>query len=429
MKRKRIEADGLGVALDSTHGNTMNDLSKEGIAMTSRKFSRKRIGQALGLLALGLVVLVGSAGYGQTQTTTFPPSVAVETQVGTNGRLDVEIFANTRFQVDFMVDGTTHTLIKQGISVVIVTTGTSGKPLRPDTITSIQSLVQGHLVAVLTPADFTISGGSNNSMAGGPIIITPKARTSGGQTKLLHNLVVAQDDSGLLEPPVGAEFKSNKLCGCEILKISVKIEGPKNYTSEGVNGDRVNDVVKSYATITVETKGTGTIKFDIKDVLRYLSVYTYDELTDTERAEDFTLQSSVDAGELVSPKELRRIREPRECGKPIIMRIELRNLILREKDGDKEKPGSDHNRKANDISLQDYLTHLGGRRGWLRTYLTTAFSLTFKVEDGGCSDDHYVRIIYVLGPFTIKFGGGDTYYIRPNTMNVEGVGLYWGKKK
>ncbi len=32
--------------------------------MTNRKFSRKRIGQALGLLALGLVLLVGSAGYG-----------------------------------------------------------------------------------------------------------------------------------------------------------------------------------------------------------------------------------------------------------------------------------------------------------------------------------------------------------------------------
>jgi len=31
--------------------------------MTSHKFSRKRLGQALGLLALGLVLLVGSAGY------------------------------------------------------------------------------------------------------------------------------------------------------------------------------------------------------------------------------------------------------------------------------------------------------------------------------------------------------------------------------
>jgi YVTN family beta-propeller protein len=41
-----------------------SQIPKEGSAMTNRKFSRKRFGQALGLLALCLVLLVGSAEYG-----------------------------------------------------------------------------------------------------------------------------------------------------------------------------------------------------------------------------------------------------------------------------------------------------------------------------------------------------------------------------
>jgi YVTN family beta-propeller protein len=45
-------------------------ISKEGITMTNRKFSRKRIGQALGLLVLSLALLAGSGGYGQQ---TFDP--------------------------------------------------------------------------------------------------------------------------------------------------------------------------------------------------------------------------------------------------------------------------------------------------------------------------------------------------------------------
>jgi YVTN family beta-propeller protein len=45
--------------------HTNSQIPKEGSAMTSHKFSRKRIGQALGLLALGLVLLVGGVGLGQ----------------------------------------------------------------------------------------------------------------------------------------------------------------------------------------------------------------------------------------------------------------------------------------------------------------------------------------------------------------------------
>lgn len=61
MKRNRSRAEGLGAALESTNGHTINDLLKEGITVTSRKFSRKRIVQALGLLMLGLALLVGKA--------------------------------------------------------------------------------------------------------------------------------------------------------------------------------------------------------------------------------------------------------------------------------------------------------------------------------------------------------------------------------
>ena len=60
MERNRIEAerkDRQGAALDSTHSNTINDLSKEGITMKNRKFSRRR-NVAFKALAIGLVSLV-----------------------------------------------------------------------------------------------------------------------------------------------------------------------------------------------------------------------------------------------------------------------------------------------------------------------------------------------------------------------------------
>jgi hypothetical protein len=88
---------------------TNSQISKEGIAMTSRKFSRKRIVQALGLLALGLVLLVGSAEYGQTQTQPqcsiyFGPSLITNDitklmMTDASGRATVELWTGVFFSI------------------------------------------------------------------------------------------------------------------------------------------------------------------------------------------------------------------------------------------------------------------------------------------------------------------------------------------
>jgi len=54
--------------------------------MTSRQFSRKRIGRALGLLALSLALLIGSAGYGQSEKR------VVKAKTDANGKLVVQLW-------------------------------------------------------------------------------------------------------------------------------------------------------------------------------------------------------------------------------------------------------------------------------------------------------------------------------------------------
>nr|BAL59194.1 hypothetical protein HGMM_OP3C349 [Candidatus Acetothermum autotrophicum] len=74
--------------------------------MTRTRHSRKRIGQALGLLALGLVLLVGGAEYGQAQLIQdhwiiLPPGMAYSLRTGrtdADGRVSIELKPDVFFQ-------------------------------------------------------------------------------------------------------------------------------------------------------------------------------------------------------------------------------------------------------------------------------------------------------------------------------------------
>lgn len=75
--------------------------------MTCTQHSRKRIGQALGLLALGLVLLVGGAEYGQAQliqdhVIILPPGMAYSLRTGrtdADGRVSIELKPDVFFRV------------------------------------------------------------------------------------------------------------------------------------------------------------------------------------------------------------------------------------------------------------------------------------------------------------------------------------------
>jgi hypothetical protein len=118
-----------------------SQIPKEGIKMTNRKFSRKRIGQALGLLALSLVLLVGSTGYGSAdygrisgaqqvwalaQQDESPATFLVEATVNRNGGLQVQLpdppeGPGVFLEVQFVVDGSRepHQLVPRGTIVSI----------------------------------------------------------------------------------------------------------------------------------------------------------------------------------------------------------------------------------------------------------------------------------------------------------------------
>ncbi len=92
--------------------------------MTNYKFSHKRIVQALGLLALSLVMLVGSAEYGQTQEQS-QATLTFETATDRNGSVNVQIPipGNVSLFVRFMVNLSTtpHSLLMNtliGIEIV-----------------------------------------------------------------------------------------------------------------------------------------------------------------------------------------------------------------------------------------------------------------------------------------------------------------------
>jgi hypothetical protein len=114
---------------------------KEGIAMTSRKFSRKRSGQVLGLVALSLVLLVGWSEYGTAdygrigrqqvltavQEEESPATFTVEATVNRNGGLQVQLpdppdGPGVFLEVQFVVDGSRepHQLVPRGTIVSIV---------------------------------------------------------------------------------------------------------------------------------------------------------------------------------------------------------------------------------------------------------------------------------------------------------------------
>jgi hypothetical protein len=108
--------------------------------MTSRQFSRKRIGQALGLVALGLVLLVGSAEYGNAdfgrtggepsimtvaQEEQEPATFEVEAVVNARGGLEVRLTAipgSPTLSIQFMVRGDTnpHRLVDPGTLIYIL---------------------------------------------------------------------------------------------------------------------------------------------------------------------------------------------------------------------------------------------------------------------------------------------------------------------
>ena len=106
--------------------------------MTSRKFSYKRIGQALGLLVLGLARLVGSAGYGSAdygriggqiitiaQEQEEPATFEVEAVVNARGGLEVRLTAipgSPTLQIQFVVRGDTnpHRLVDPGTPISIL---------------------------------------------------------------------------------------------------------------------------------------------------------------------------------------------------------------------------------------------------------------------------------------------------------------------
>jgi hypothetical protein len=173
--------------------------------MTSHKLSRKRLGQALGLLALCLVLLVGSAEYGRGQNggTQVWTSFSVGAQTDANGALRAEILPNVELRSVFVVDCSNpdplkHTLLA-GAQLVISTFGLPGQLLTAATITAIQVIaVEKPLFAQLVPADFTTSTGGSTT------VIEPKLKTSGGQTKICTGPVqlgAAEDHTWTIDGP------------------------------------------------------------------------------------------------------------------------------------------------------------------------------------------------------------------------------------
>jgi hypothetical protein len=97
--------------------------------MTSLKSSRKRIGQALGLLALGLVLVLGGVGYGQSQD---QPVNTVPLLTNANGGLSGSLFSWLQLSIDFVVDrpkpaANPSDKLLRNTQVGVVIVGTPGK--------------------------------------------------------------------------------------------------------------------------------------------------------------------------------------------------------------------------------------------------------------------------------------------------------------
>jgi hypothetical protein len=130
MERNRVGAE--------SYPNSQ--ILKEGSRMTNLKFSRKRSVRALGLVALGLVLLVGSAEYGNAdfgrtggepsimtvaQEEQEPATFEVEAVVNARGGLEVRLTAipgSPTLSIQFMVRGDTnpHRLVDPGTLIYIL---------------------------------------------------------------------------------------------------------------------------------------------------------------------------------------------------------------------------------------------------------------------------------------------------------------------
>jgi hypothetical protein len=236
--------------------------------MTNRKFSRKRLVQALGLLALGLVLLVGSVvGYSQVAG---PPSTTVSATTTANGSLDVELFPGVRLRATFVVDCSSgdpskHTL-RTNTTLSILVIGTEGQPLTAQSITHIQvtASAAGRTIASgLSTGDFTLS------TSGGVTIITPILKTSSGQSKIClvpTDIIDNTTDPGFLT--------INPSCGCTITRIVVTVT-PKTEAggSRRADGFRLIDKpLDSELKIRIELVGEGTIRLDLTPRARALRV-------------------------------------------------------------------------------------------------------------------------------------------------------------
>ncbi len=238
--------------------------------MTNYKFSHKRIVQALGLLALSLVLLVGSAG-GYSQPAEPPSSTVSATTTG-NGSLDAELFPGVRLRATFVVDCSSgdpskHTLLRNtALSITVI--GTEGQPLTAQSITHIRvtASVAGRTIQIasgLSPADFTLSTSGNVT------IIAPKLKTSSGQPKFClvpTDIIDNTTDPGFLT--------INPSCSCTITRIVVTVT-PKTGAGGLRRPDRfrlIDKPLDSELKIRIELVGAGNVRLDLQPQTRTLKV-------------------------------------------------------------------------------------------------------------------------------------------------------------
>jgi hypothetical protein len=430
--------------------------------MTSLKTSRKRIGRALGLLALGLVLLVGSSSYGQAG------DVSTERVVGTtgnNGNLDVEVLPAdpparsdpVRLRVTFVLDCSKRPhLPLKGAQVVIDITGS--EPLTAQNIRSIQIYSGGSLFDELTPDEFTITPGN-------PTIISPKLKVAPNQTKICLQAGPPAPGRRVMDPPAATPATSDpdpgdpplpgippapsqppppnplvpapglvaiwppnrQVCGCSIMQVTITVDPPmgdfgkdkrtdnkperktRGYHDPNRSDGVVKDPLETVVTIRLDTnEADATLSFDFSVDERTLYVATTDATTGATTAAGINLDK-LGASSAIA------VEDPgeRSClHSPIIIKVHVYDLILRLA-GQGGRDTDDDNDVRNFITQN---TPRGGGFGNFYTRTRLTLTITFKGPNN-CTGRRSVPITYDLGPIPIEFRAGN-YRIQTPTVPV-----------
>jgi hypothetical protein len=400
MERNRVGAE----------QHTNSQIPKEGSAMTSRQFSRKRIGQALGLVALGLVLLVGGSGYGQSPDNP-PPIAIVNTSITSSGGVDAELFPDTRVKADFAVDCSdpnplNHKLLQPKTPASLLATGTPNQPLTAQTITSLRVSALS-LFTLLTPADFTITS------SGGTTIITPKLKTSTGRTKFC---MVSQDKED--PPKVSVDIRPELLilpenCTCKIKSINITVGPKRGGTAPAGIADlpgyhRIEGPLDSELTVKIDLEGTGNVQLDLKPLLRSFRLARLDGsppswVWDQPVALNPDLLLDADARETLNRFERWTCRD-------IEFTVTLHDLIV---SGEVSMPGAGGGRERVIRPDRNAVGERLADRSDFPVFLDVGLQLGITVD---CPPPRTLSfpIGYGRGPF-LMHRRGDVFYINPPT--------------